>query len=213
MSDITLLVVDDSEFDRKLLVEALKLKGDYNVLEASSGERCLEILEKISVSLILMDGMMPGIHGSDVLTEIRKRYNAIELPIIMVTSMSDDADVVKCLRLGANDYIVKPVNFEIGLSRIKTHLMLAEASKEMSKLKEMAALDALITTYNHEINNPLTIALGCLMAPEISTENRAKLERELWRISKIVKKIEAATREANVEFAQYGPKSKMLRLR
>lgn len=213
MSDITLLIVDDSEFDRKLLAEALKLKGDFTIFEASSGERCLEILEKISVSLVLMDGMMPGIRGSEVLTEIRKRWSVLELPIIMVTSMTEDADVVNCLKLGANDYVTKPVNFEIAVSRIRTHLQLSQASRDMSKLKEVAALEAVIATYNHEINNPLTVALGCLIPDELSPANKEKLERELWRIAKIVKKIEGAAREADLDFADYTPSSKMIRLR
>lgn len=213
MSDITLLIVDDSDFDRKLLAEALKLKGDFTILEASSGERCLEVLEKITVSLVLMDGMMPGIHGSEVLTEIRKRWSVVELPIIMVTSMTDDSDVVNCLKLGANDYVTKPVNFEIAVSRIRTHLQLAQASREMSKLREIAALEAIIATYNHEINNPLTVALGCLMPDELSPANKEKLETQLWRISKIVKKIEGAAREADLDFADYTPSAKMIRLR
>ncbi len=213
MSERTLLVVDDSDFDRKLLVEVLKEKTTFTILEADSGERCLAILDKIEVSLILMDGLMPGLCGSDVLSSIRKRFNEIELPIIMVTALNDDAEVLKCLQLGANDYITKPVNFGIALSRIDTHLKLASVSKEMSRLKEVAALEALITTYNHEINNPLTIALGYLMAPELTASSKEQLENELWRIAKIVKKIESATRDANVEFASYTSSTKMIRLR
>ncbi|RYZ67686.1 MAG: hybrid sensor histidine kinase/response regulator [Proteobacteria bacterium] len=212
MNDRTILVVDDSDFDRKLLVEALKRKGNFTIVEASTGERCLEALETVSVSLVLMDMLMPGIHGSGVLSEIRKRFSAVELPVIMVTSLSEDSNVVDCLQRGANDYITKPVNFEVALSRIETHLKLSEASREMARLRQNAALNALVTTYSHEINNPLTIAIGCLMAPELTPASKEKLEKELWRIAKIVKKIETAGRDAEVQFTDYTPVAKMMKL-
>lgn len=78
----------------------------------------------------------------------------------MVSSKSQDSIIVNCFKAGANDYITKPINFEIALTRILNHLKLAEAIKDRVKLQELAALNAMVTTYNHEINNPLTIALG-----------------------------------------------------
>jgi DNA-binding response OmpR family regulator len=213
MNQKKILVVDDSQFDRNLLVKALAQKADFECIEASSGERCLELLASEPVGLILMDIMMPGQFGTQVLIDIRKKFNLIELPIIMVTSKADASDVVGCLQSGANDYITKPVNFEVAVSRISTHLKLAEISGEMSKLREMVALDAMITTYNHEINNPLMIALGCLNDSLLKDEAAVeKLKSSLWRVADIVKKIREVTQKKEIEYRNYGDLSKMVKV-
>ncbi len=205
MKNKTVLIVDDSTFDRALLSKALSKKGGFKTEEAENGERCLEILEKGSIDLVLMDIMMPGKFGTAILVKIREKLNPIELPIIMVTSKSDASDVVGCLQNGANDYIQKPVNFDIAISRILTHLRLTDFSKEMSRLKELATLNAIITTYNHEINNPLAIAIGCLhtLGPSPDDPKRKHLSDALWRIADIVKQIKHVSEKHEIEYESY----------
>lgn len=214
MNKLPILVVDDSDFDRAMLVKALCLKSNFSTLEASSGDKCLEILNTQSVGIVLMDIMMPGIHGTEVLKKIREKFNPIELPIIMITAKSETSDVVSCLQNGANDYITKPVNFEVAISRISTHLKLAEVSHEMSRLKVIAALDAIITTYNHEINNPLSIAIGCLDTPLLKDEVAVeKLRSSLWRVADIVKKIKTVAEQKEAEYQDYSEFVKMVKLK
>ena len=209
-----ILIVDDSDFDRELLTKALTLSADFPIIQASSGEECLEILEKQQVSLILMDILMPGLHGSAILKKIREKHNPIELPIIMITSKSETSEVVSCLKNGANDYIIKPVNFEVAVSRISTHLKLAELSVEMSRLKEVATLNAVITTYNHEINNPLSIAIGCINSADLNnTETKKKLNDALWRVADIVKKIKSVSEKNKIEYQDYSSAAKMLKVK
>jgi DNA-binding response OmpR family regulator len=210
----TVLIVDDSEFDRSLLVRVLEKNGNFNTLQTNSGEECLEILRTQKVHLILLDIMMPGSSGTQTLESIRKNFNPIELPVIMITAKSDALDVIDALRRGANDYITKPVNFEVALSRISTHLKLAEVSEEMAKLKEMSTLDAIITTYNHEINNPLAIAVSCLSFADLnSPECKDKLSKSLWRIADIVKRIKAVSEQKNVEYQSYVGNNRMLKIK
>jgi DNA-binding response OmpR family regulator len=211
MSQKTILFVDDSSFDRSLLMGALQKKMSFTGIEASTGEECLQLIEKHRIDLVLMDIVMPGALGTKILSKIREKYNAIDLPIIMVTSKGTSTDIIGCLQDGANDYITKPVNFEVAVSRITTHLKLGDLSREMSRLKEVLALDSIITTYNHEINNPLTIALGFLEMPSTS-DNRTKLKAALWRIADIVKKIKAVSEQKEVEYSEYSGKNKMVKL-
>ncbi len=214
MNHKTILIVDDSEFDRKLLVNALAKKGGFQAIEASSNDESLEILETHSVGLVVMDIMMPGTFGTQVLMKIREKFNPIELPIIMVTSNADASDVIGCLQSGANDYITKPVNFDIAVSRISTYLMFAILSCEISRLKEMAAIDAMITAYNHEINNSLAIALSYLNAPLLKEEAAVeKLRGSLFRIADIVKKIRAVTDGKKVEYSTYARSIKMVKVK
>jgi serine/threonine protein kinase/CheY-like chemotaxis protein len=92
------------------------------VLVAENGELALRIAEVQPVDLVLLDIMMPGISGLDVLREVRKTRGPDELPIIMVTAKSDSDDVVEALDLGANDYVTKPIDFPVVLARLQTQL-------------------------------------------------------------------------------------------
>ena len=214
MNRKNILIVDDSEFDRVLFKKALNKLETFKILEAETGEECFKVLDQEKIDLILMDILMPGIFGTDVLRKIRNKFNALTLPIIMVTSKTDISDIVESLRNGANDYITKPVNFEIALSRINTHLKLAEASQEMVRLKEIAALDGIITTYNHEINNPLMIAIGCLSASDMkATKYYSKLETALWRIANIVKQIRHVTEKKEIDYQDYSGLTKMVKVK
>ena len=116
-----MLVVDDNEENRDLLSRRLLRRG-YNVLVAENGELALRIAEVQPVDLVLLDIMMPGISGLDVLREVRQTRGPDELPIIMVTAKSDSDDVVEALDLGANDYVTKPIDFPVVLARLQTQL-------------------------------------------------------------------------------------------
>lgn len=213
MTEKRILIVDDSEFDRGLLKNVFTRKTNFQVIEASDGEQCLEIIERGIVDLILMDIMMPGMFGTQILLKIREKFNLVEMPIIMVTSKSDAADIVGCLQNGANDYITKPVNFDMALARISTHLRLADLSKEMSVLDQVNALNAMIATYNHEINSPLTVAIHSLEKIEAKNQEAAeKLRKSLWRISEIVQKIREVSQQKKIEFANYSGSTKMVKI-
>lgn len=212
MTSKKILIVDDNPFDRDLLAKALQRKAGLECLTVASGEECLALLARETIDLILMDIMMPGELGPALLVKIRETYNPIILPVIMVTSKSDTSDIVQCLHLGANDYITKPVNFDVALSRISTHLTLAEVSKDMGRLQEIEALDAIITTYNHEINNPLAIALASLERAQLDAATVERIRRALWRVADIVKKIDALNQKRTHEYIAYRGSKKMLKI-
>ncbi|MGK5082994.1 response regulator [Bdellovibrionota bacterium FG-1] len=206
-----ILIVDDSEFERGLLVKVLARKG-FRTIEASSGAQCLEIIATTAVGLILLDIMMPGSSGAQVLSKVREKFSPIELPIIMITAKADVSDIVGSLQSGANDYITKPIHFEIAACRISTHLKLVELSYEMARLKQRTALDAMVATYSHEINNPLAIAMGYLDIPDWGeVSNGEKIRAALWRIADIVKKIGEVTQKKEVEYQGYGGVSKTIK--
>lgn len=213
MNKKRILVVDDSDFDRDLLKRTLTRKGRFTVLQASSEEECLKVLETKSVDLVLLDIMMPGSYGSQTLLQIRKKFNAIELPVIMVTVKSEAADVVECLQNGANDYITKPVNFEVAFERIATHLHLSEVSMTMSQVQQFSTLEALVTTYNHEINNLLSVALGCLNQ-NIKEDEKVieRLRNSLWKIAGVMKNLKTIAQQGNINLDQYSGPTKFLKI-
>lgn len=215
MNKKTILIVDDSDLDRTLFSRAFSGLGNFLIKEASNGEQCLDVIAQGNIDLVLLDILMPGTHGTEILKKIRETMNPIALPVIMVTSKNDDVYVVDCFKSGANDYIQKPVNFDVAISRITTHLRLSEYSEKMSILREITALNAMITTYNHEINNALAVAIGSFSLLKIDPENtKAKnLKDSLWRIADVVKKIKATNEKQAVEFEQYSSQNKMIKVK
>lgn len=111
----TILIVEDDESIHKLLEEILSIEK-YNILNAYSGTEALLILEKNKVDLILLDLMIPGLSGEELIKKVN------HLPIIVLSAKINYEDKVNCLLSGANDYITKPFNKEELLARIKVQL-------------------------------------------------------------------------------------------
>ncbi len=119
--EYTLLVVDDVAENRDMLSRRLKRKG-FEVRTAAGGEEALAVVRDEAIDLVLLDIMMPGVDGIEVLRRLRETYNQNELPVIMQTAKADSDDVVESLELGANDYVTKPIDFPVVLARVTTQL-------------------------------------------------------------------------------------------
>ena len=113
-----LLVVDDNEMNRDLLSRRLRKKG-HRVAVADGGAAALEMIGAESFDLVLLDIMMPGIDGMEVLERIRGEHDPDELPVIMATAKSESEYIVAALKIGANDYVTKPYNPQELSARIR----------------------------------------------------------------------------------------------
>jgi two-component system, sensor histidine kinase ChiS len=127
-----ILIVDDDAVNLMVLVNYLK-PNDYTITQASSGLQALEIVKKQTPNLILLDVMMPNMSGYEVCEIIRKTNLANELPIIFLTAKNQVSDLVEGFRLGANDYLTKPVSKQELLARIHTQLELASMNIAYSR--------------------------------------------------------------------------------
>jgi class 3 adenylate cyclase len=132
---VRLLVVDDNELNRDMLSRRLGGRG-FAVEVAEDGERGLARIEGQTFDLVLLDVMMPGLSGIDVLRRVRERWPASDLPVIMVTARDTTEDVVEALGLGANDYVTKPLDFPVVLARVETQLALKRQKQEIRRLAE-----------------------------------------------------------------------------
>ena len=130
----SLLVVDDNEMNREILRRGLQRRG-YSVAVTEDGTQALEQIEKNSFDLILLDVLMPGMSGLEVLSVIRKTHPATRLPVIMATAQSETEDIVKALQLGANDYVTKPFDLPVVAARVETHLSLKRAMDQIIELE------------------------------------------------------------------------------
>ena len=130
----SILVVDDNP---KFLKDALPMYG-YDITVATDGIEALKTLsdEKSNFDLILLDVMMPNMDGWDTLKAIRKNPDTQYIPVIMITAVSEDKKVVSGLKIGADDYIVKPFVLPNLLARIEAVLRRSKWQTELSGKRE-----------------------------------------------------------------------------
>jgi len=126
----TIMVVDDNEMNRDLLSRRLAKKG-FNVIVAEDAFKALELLENGPCDLVLLDIMMPGMSGVEMLAKVRETRDQSMLPVIMATARDTREDIVAALKQGANDYVTKPLDFQVVLARVKTQLALKKANDKV----------------------------------------------------------------------------------
>ncbi len=125
----TILVVDDIEDNRYTLIRRLRRQGHEKLLEAENGREALRILEREPVDLLLLDIMMPEMNGYEVLERVKADETLRHVPVIMISALDEMESVVRCIRLGAEDYLPKPFNATLLKARV-------EASLERKRLRD-----------------------------------------------------------------------------
>ncbi len=129
-----LLVVDDTQEIRDLLTLRLGARG-FEVTTAEDGEAALRQVAEQPFDAMLLDLMMPGLSGLDVLRSVRERFPASALPVIMATARSSAREIIEALELGANDYVTKPFDFPVVMARLEAQLAL---KRERDRTRRLA---------------------------------------------------------------------------
>ncbi|HYF24639.1 MAG TPA: response regulator [Baekduia sp.] len=145
MSDASILVVDDDPIVRRLLVRRLELDG-YAVTAAAGGTEALALLGSQHVDLVLLDVLMPDVDGYAVLERIRATERLRHLPVVVISAVDDMTSAVRCIELGADDYLSKPVDATLlrarmraGLVRKRLHDLQQEYIEQVGVVAEAAA--------------------------------------------------------------------------
>lgn len=168
----TILIVDDNEMNRDVL-EGLIESLEHKSVSAVSGREALELLgRKSQPDLVLLDILMPEMDGYEVLQFIKNDNNLCAIPVIMISVVDEMESVVKCIKAGAEDYLIKPFNAILLKARInaclekkrhydeeqKFNFWLAESYQKLQKAEQTR--DALFQMIVHDMNNPLTVVMG-----------------------------------------------------
>jgi DNA-binding response OmpR family regulator len=122
-----ILVVDD-ERDIVDLVRYNLAKNGYDVLSAGDGQEALQLAQKELPNLIVLDLMLPGLHGTEVARRLKGDLKTAHIPIIMLSAKGEETDIVVGLTLGADDYVTKPFSIKVLLARLATVLRRAEST-------------------------------------------------------------------------------------
>ncbi len=158
----TILIVDDNKLNLEILNDFLE--DEFNIITATNGNDAIGIVKKETIDLILLDIMMPDIDGYEVCSILKDDPLFRRIPIIMVTAKSSLDDKVKGLDTGADDYIVKPYNFDELLARIHSHLRIYKLQEEIAKTRIENELNTLkldfLSIVSHELLTPLQSILG-----------------------------------------------------
>lgn len=124
----TILIIEDDNDIHKLLKEILE-QQNYKTLNAYSGTEALRLIEKENIDLILLDLMLPGVSGEDIINKVK------DIPIIVISAKISQEDKINVLLNGANDYITKPFNTQELLARIKVQLRINQTNNQNKELK------------------------------------------------------------------------------
>jgi sigma-B regulation protein RsbU (phosphoserine phosphatase) len=154
----SLLLVDDDDVTRDLLGRYLERNG-FAVTGVADGGEALAHIAKGGQELVLLDILMEGLGGLEILSAVRQRYSATDLPVIMATSKDLSQDVVEALKLGANDYVTKPLDFPVVLARVQTHLSLKRSVDQIRRLeRQLTQQNAELEAANRRMKRDLAAA-------------------------------------------------------
>jgi CheY-like chemotaxis protein len=222
--EAAILVVDDNPLNREMLVRRLSQKG-YRVEEAEGGAEALAKIATLRFDLVLLDIMMPGLSGTEVLRRLREKHSLSDLPVIMATAKDAAEDVLESLKLGANDYVTKPIDFPIVHARVEVQLAYKRAKDEAQAL----ALDLSATNRRlEEVQRRLmelqqgvtgatqglgawTRAMAEGISPLIGVRELAVFQMDEKGIKALTSASLAAPGIAELEDARHSPKERMTR--
>ena len=213
----SILIVDDAPEVLKILQADLEKSG-FQADALSSGEEALQRIAAEPPDLLLLDLILSGMDGYEVIQKIRENETASRLPIIVITALQDIGWRVRALDLGADDLLQKPFDHKELLTRIEIHLRianlqevlreraneLADANKALEKAqdkliqaKKLEATLELAGAINHELNQPFTVimgqaqlVMGTLPSDHPAFSRLEAIRRNTEKMAEIVQKLE-----------------------
>lgn len=162
------LVVDDDETSRLALTVALEGE-EFAIFEAADGEAALRVIAEQAPDVILLDIMMPGMDGVQVCHAITQAEDTCNIPVIMVSALGDEQDVLRGLKVGATDYVTKPFSGDVVRARVRAALrsklahdeveqLALQVSAKNRKLAQFAeTAERFIDDVSHDFRSPLTV--------------------------------------------------------
>lgn len=216
LGGLTVLVVDDTP-ESLDLIDAILSEEGLEVRTALGGVAAMASVRERRPDLILLDLMMPGMSGIEVCEALKREPELARIPVVFLTAMRESEQELEAFRVGAVDYVTKPVKPEILIARVKTQLRLELLRRESERSARLAGLLAAVVSLGHEINNPLqgiTGALDVLRARSsgIDDDVLAELEVVAEQARRIRDVVRRMAHLAEPEFEEYAPGVSMVDL-
>lgn len=206
------LLADDDVTSRLVLSTLLK-KWGYEPEMVENGRQAWELLQELDApKLILLDWAMPEMDGLEVIQNVRRLGGSAQPYIILLTARNEKGDLVRGLASGADDYVLKPYDFDELRARLEVGRRTVELITKAIQSQKMAGLGTLASGIAHEINTPLQVIISAsediLASVKEAQADRETIAREAkrinqvgWRIAKIVRSLQEYARSSPAQFA------------
>ena len=153
-----ILIIDDEVLNLQLLEHILGRQ--YDIVSVTTGRAALKNIDEKSFDLVMLDIMMPGMDGFEVLQHIRENHTPDKLPVILVSALAQDEDIVRGLNRGANDYIPKPLQPQLVMARVQAQVYLKQLADEREQLiqeleRSNRVRNYLLRVASHDLKTPL----------------------------------------------------------
>ena len=210
------LVVED-EKDTRFILEKLLSRNNYEVVTAMNGQEALEVLKTFVPKVIVADWTMPVLDGL-ALCNILKGDDKFKLTyFIILTARSSLKDRIMGLDVGADDFLVKPVENQELLARIRSGMRIYNLQSELRNIEHSKAIIEMACTIGHKINNPLSSLVLSLknIEHELTEPEKAKMGEDLTSINESINRIKTFVNELihlqNPETVNYFEENKMIK--
>lgn len=217
MAPDKILIVED-EKDTRFILEKLLTKNSYDVVSATNGAEALEILKTLRPKVILADWTMPVMDGIELCNELKRDEAFKTIYFIILTARASLKDRVTGLDVGADDFLIKPIENQELLARIRSGIRIHNLQNEIKEIEHSKALIEMATTIGHNFNNPLSSLVLSIKnikdelkgnSKESLNEDFLIIEESIKRINKLVKDL---TNLRSPEIINYTSDNKMIKI-
>lgn len=205
------LIVDDDP-DHRLVVRRMLERRGYRIDDAETAELGIELYAQGSYDIILLDIMLPGMDGVELLGEMRKRKPNDDTPVIFISARTDKFTILRGLEMGAIEYLTKPLDFDELQIRIATLLRIRTLQRELRKqeqaLAQQRALTEMMVTIAHHLNNASSVMLlraGIMKASDPASVEafRAIVKQQTEFIAAVIRSLNHAVQSGTMDKTAY----------
>jgi sigma-B regulation protein RsbU (phosphoserine phosphatase) len=211
------LIVED-EKDTLFILNKLLSKNDYEVFTATNGQEAIEVLSKDVPDVIIADWTMPVMDGLELCNIVKQDEKYKLIYFIILTARASLKDRVTGLDVGADDFLVKPVQNQELLARIRSGIRIHNLQNELKSIEHDRAIVEMACTIGHKINNPLSSLVMTVknIEDDLNADGKKSFEEDFQVINQSIERIKILANDLahlkNPEIINYSNDSKMIKL-
>jgi sigma-B regulation protein RsbU (phosphoserine phosphatase) len=211
-----ILIVEDEE-DTRFILQRLLSKEKYEVKTAVNGQAALDILDEFKPQVIVADWTMPTMDGIQLCNRVKTDEKYKLIYFILLTARASLKDRVAGLDIGADDFLVKPIENQELLARIRSGIRIHNLQNELKMVEHNKAVFEMACTLGHQINNPLSSLIFSVknLESEVGDNKKEKFKEDFFIINESIERIrkfaEALKNLENPQYIDYTPDKKMIK--
>jgi len=212
-----ILIVQDDE-DTRFILEKLLQLNNYDVRAAKDGLEALQIISEYNPKVIIADWTMPRMDGIELCTRLKENPATKVIYFILLTARASTKDVVSGFDSGADDFLVKPIDNQEILARLRAGIRIYDLQNELQKVQHSKALVELACTLGHQINNPLSGLILSInnIKDELKDTQIDALKDDIMIIEKSIERINNSVKTLinlqNPEIISYAGDNNMIKI-